>query len=284
MKPYISLFKKSIEKFWWLHKPLVFKNNKFRNIHVGETCYIISNGGSLKFYDISKIPNLPTIVCSYSLIDNRLKDIDVRYFFQTDSYLNYPILFNTYPHVRKFQKNRVKPVFAKIFKDNRHVNIFTNITNFYSTLCRRKNIYYYYHFGDRLSNSYDLSGNFSQASGALDIMLGAAKYFGFKKAILLGCDYLGSPPVMGHFYADYKPYSGEYLEEYCERVRRVSDGIDIVVVLPEGVTAPGFDYTSYESFFGLEKQYCKNFEFIDDEYIDLLRLAHDSTQTIMKEE
>ena len=143
--------------------------------------------------------------------------------------------------------------------------------------------YYYYHFGDRVSESHDLALNFSQASGALDIMLGAAKYFGFRKAVLIGCDYLGAPPVMGHFYADYKPYSGEYLEDYCERVKQVSKGIEVLVVLPEGVTAPDFNYTSYEEYFGLGKKYSENHEFVNSTYLELFRIAHDANQAIMKE-
>jgi hypothetical protein len=47
-------------------------------------------------------------------------------------------------------------------------------------------------------------------------MLGVAKYMGFSNAILLGCDYLGSPPVMGHFYADCKPFNGEYMRVLCQ--------------------------------------------------------------------
>ena len=55
------------------------------------------------------------------------------------------------------------------------------------------------------NSSFDLSNDFDYLDGSLDVMIGIAKYMGFSKAILLGCDYLGQPKVDGHFYSDEKP-------------------------------------------------------------------------------
>jgi hypothetical protein len=250
---------------------------------MGETCYIFANGASLKYYDISKLPDNPSIVCAYSLIDKRIESLNVQYYVTTDSYCLYSFLYNTYPHVREFQRNKVRPIFSDLLKKHEKITAFVNVTNYYSTLCRRDNVYYFHHFGDKESLSHNLSENFALCHGALDTMLGVSKYLGFSKAVLIGCDYLGSPPVMGHFYADSKPHTtpAADLAEYRARIKRVSEGIDVTVILPEGVISPEFEYDSYENYFKLEKNYRENKDFIDAKHLEMLRDAAESEQTIM---
>jgi len=262
--------------FWIFHKPLVFRNKTLKNIHSGETCIIFANGASLKYYDISKIPTLPCIVCAYTLLDKRMKSLNVKYYVTTDSYSLYSYLYNTYPHVQRFQKSFIRPLFSEIFKNNKDITTFVNITNFYSSLCRRPNINYYHYFEDKTSFNHDLAGSFSNCRAALDTMLGVAKYLGFSNAILVGCDYLGTPPVMGHVYADTHPFSEPYdnhLSEYRERVKVAAEGIKVTVILPDGVTSPDFDFDSYENFFGLEKKYKENTALFNIKHIEMLRAA-----------
>jgi len=280
----IGTLKRVLGFFWGLHKPLVARNRNLKGLHQGETCLVFANGGSLKYYDISKLPRIPGIICAYSLADSRMKSLDIRYWLWGESYSLYSFLYNTYPHVMKFQKNMIRPIFERLIKANPDVRIFANLTNIYSTLCRRKNVNYLYHFGDRSSGGFDMADNFASCHGALDYMLGVAKYLGFKKAILVGCDYLGSPPTMGHFYADYETFEGPYLESYCDRVREVVDriGIEVLVIVPEGAESPGFQWDTYENYFGLERREFKNTEFLETETIDLMRAAHHSTQILMQ--
>lgn len=281
---FMRIVKLSLRAFWILHRPLVSRNKKLKNIHLGETCFIFANGASLKYYDISQLPNYPAMVCAYSLIDKRMNSLNVKYYITTDSYSLYSILYNTYPHIRKFQWSKIRPLFSDIFKKYKHVTIFVNITNFYSSLCRRKNINYFHYFEDKNSFNHDLAGSFSNCRAALDTMLGVAKYLGFSRAILIGCDYLGTPPVMGHVYADSEPFSEpreNHLSDYRSRVKIAAEGIDVTVILPEGVTSPDFKFDSFESYFNLKKEYFENKDFIDMRHLEMLRDAARSTQTQM---
>ena len=288
----MKLIKYILNFFWKLHKPFVKKNKIFKNKHLGETCFIFGNGGSLKYYDIDKLPDNPSIVCAHSLIDNRLKKMNIKYLAITDSYILYPFLFNTSPQIRKIQTNKIKKIFwDSVRGDNKGITIFTSLTNIYASFFKRLNINFFHHFEMKESNSCDLSGDFSTCHGALDVMLGMAQYMGFSKAIVMGCDYLGTPIMQGHFYADgrHKPhYSSKHHEEgysnYRQRVKAVGKDIETLVILPEGVTSPDFNYDSYENYFGLEKNYRNNFDFIDQKYIELLREAAESNQTIMRED
>lgn len=288
MKKIVNFIKSNLKLllkiFWYLHKPLVFSNKKLRNIHKGETCFIFANGGSLKYYDISKLPDNPSIVCAYALMDKRTEALNIKYYVTTDSYSLYSILFNTYPHIRKFQKNKIRPIFKELFQKHKDIRIFANITNFYSLICRRKKISYFHYFNDENSFNDDLAGNFSNIRAALDTMLGVAKFLGFKKAILIGCDYLGTPPMLGHFYADYEPFehSSEDYSEYRARVQKAAEGIDVCVILPEGITSPDFEFDSYENYFKIDREYKENKDFIDDSFLDMLRDAANSNQTVMQ--
>jgi len=279
------LARKLMQAFWAMHRPLVLQNKQLKNIHTGETCFIFANGASLKYYDISKLPKKPAIVCTYSLIDRRASLLNVKYYVTTDSYSLYSILYNTYPFIRKFQWNKIRQLYLDIFKGAGDLITFVNITNFYSSLCRRGNIKYYYRFEDKESFNHDLAGSFSNCRGALDTMLGVAKYLGFSRAVLIGCDYLGTPPVMGHFYADSRPFSlkpGEdRLADYRARIKIAAEGIDVTVILPDGVTSPDFRFDSFENYFSLEKEYKENTEFIDSRHLEMLRAAAAVSQAQM---
>ena len=281
MKPFL---KNVLQIFWGMHRPLVFKNKNLQNIHAGETCFIFANGGSLKYYDISKLPDVACLACTFSLTDDRMKSLNPKYYVVADSYALYSLLFNTQPHVRRFQVNKMKLVFEDIFKTNRDTKIFVNISNFYAKICRRTNIQYYHYFEDRNSFKHDLAGSFSNCRGSLDTMLGVAKYLGFTEALLFGCDYLGTSPMEGHFYSDKKPSSSidkDYFQEYHNKVKLAADGIDVTVILPKGVTSTSFKSESYEDRFGLERENNKNNDIIDGRHLKMLRDAAASKQIYM---
>ena len=278
-----KLIDATLQKFWCAHRSIVQKNRQFKDIHSGETCFIFGNGASLKYYDISKLPKNPAIVCAYSLVDKRMHDLNIKYYVFNESYSLYPFVFNTYPHIRKFQRNKILNIFAESLKKYKNVEVITNLTNFYSTVLPRSRTNYIYHFGRRNVLSCDMSDSFGACAGALDYMLGIAKYMGFSKAIILGCDYLGSPPQMGHFYYDSDPFWGDYNEEYCKRVKKVVNHleIDVLAILPEGSHSPDFEFDTYENHFGLERYCRENYEFIDPYFLSFMRSASKSDQILM---
>jgi len=106
-------------------------------------------------------------------------------------------------------------------------------------------------------------------------MLGVAKYLGFSKAVLFGCDYLGTPAKEGHFYSDEKKFtspSDEHLIEYRNRIKNFSSkGIELKLIFPEGVTSKDFNFDTYENYFNLKQINQKNSTFIDESYLKIMR-------------
>jgi hypothetical protein len=215
------------------------------------------------------------------MVDKRMDELDVKYFVNTDSYSLYSYIYNTHPNQKKFQANKIRLIFSELFNKTKNIVTFVNITNCYSTLCRRKNIHYYHHFNHRDSFNDDLDGSFSNCRGALDTMLGVAKYLGFSEAILFGCDYLGSPAMEGHFYSDRKQFTepdDDHLIDYRAKIKLAAKGINLIAIFPEGVTSSDFNYDSYENRYKLVKNTQENHNFIDERVLKIMRDASKMNQ------
>ena len=167
----------------------------------------------------------------------------------------------------------------KIIKENNKTRFFISLTDRYAFLKTPENISYTYHFGNKNGYSYDMSGCFNVMTGALDMMLGAAKYLGFSKVVLLGCDYLGSPSMNSHFYSVDKPLvgkvMGDYTADYGNRIKKVADELklDVLTIFPKGIKSPVFKSQSFSEYFGLDEQYHNQSQIIIQDYYDMLKLA-----------
>jgi len=266
-----SILKESLHFFWRLHAPLVRKNIQYKNIHKGETCMIFGNGGSLKYFDFTALPKIPAIACNFSPIDKRMKNVDFKYWVLADSYPFLPFYYHKLTH--SFRENFFIMKGRRLFTENKDKIIFSSITGLYGYKKDFGKIVYFNHYGDKKSLSYDLAGNFSVSSGSLHAMIGVAKYLGFAKAIVLGCDYLGTPKLEGHFYSDSVPRFGEDAPDYALSVKPVTDGIEILTIFPKSITCPLFPSASFEDYFGSKEKYQENREIIDEDYMRLLREA-----------
>ncbi|MBE7411807.1 MAG: hypothetical protein HS129_07055 [Leptospiraceae bacterium] len=275
------IVRKIFHTFWYLHKPLVKKNIKYKDIHKGETCLIFGNGASLKYYDFKVLPKIPAIACNFSPIDKRMKDVDFRYWVLADSYGFYPYYYHLHSH--SFRENFFIVKGKSLLTKNQDKIIFTSITSLYAPKKGLGELVYFNHYGDKKKASYDLAGSFTISKSSLHAMIGVAKYMGFKKVILLGCDYLGLPKLEGHFYSDRVPAFGEDSPEYQLPVTKLlqSLGLEIVLIFPKGIKNPDFPSYSFEEYFGTKDKYQENIEFIDPEFLRLMREAAKVGQVYM---
>jgi hypothetical protein len=276
----VNLIKNIVNRFWIAHKKVLKKNLIFKTRHNGETCIILGNGASLKYYNLSALPNLTKVCCTYSLLDKRIRDIGVSYCVIPDSYFLY--FLRRHSRSNKIIFNLIRPIIKKIFKENPGVKFFTPLTNFYSLICALSdNVHYFYHFNKKDTISCNLDGTFSMYSNALEAMIGLAKYMGFSKAILLGCDYMGSPKLEGHFYSDSYPRYGKDDLAYIEKIKKAAGEFNVEVVLLNGSYSPLFPSANFESLFGTPISYQENKDFINFEDLELMRKALKNDQIVM---
>ena len=86
-----------LKYFWNLHIGKIKKNIRFKNIHKDQTCYIIGNGASLKYHDISKLPKRKTIATTFSLFDTRISKIKPNYYVILPHRHSTTVSLKTYP-------------------------------------------------------------------------------------------------------------------------------------------------------------------------------------------
>ena len=276
----MGLLKFFLNKFWTIHKPIVRRNLIYQNVHKDQTCLIFGNGASLKYFDLAALKKKYIYIgCSYSLADQRIATLGMDYCITSDTYLLYPLRKDSYSGEIIF--NLISPILKKIIRKNTATHFFTSLTNYYSFIRKPSNLSYFHHFGDITSDNYDLAGKFTYVTGALDVMLGIAKYMGFSKVILLGCDYLGSPKLEGHFYSDVEPEHGNDDQSYAERVRKVAGNLDVLAIFPKGISCSVFKSATFEEYFGLPEFYQSNTKIVEEEYLVMMRKAAPGKQIWM---
>ena len=176
------------------------KNEKFKNIHKGESCYIFGNGSSLKHYDLTQFNDRVSIGCGALFAHTDIKEINLKYY-----YVAHPLFFYNFwknPYSGKYEKNKIGSFYKRKIKRHSHSDIeyFVSLSNYFGI--QGKNINYVYHFGqaDRLNIGNQMDGVFSMMTGALPGMIGMALYMGFENITLVGCDYTSNPRKNSHFF------------------------------------------------------------------------------------
>ena len=256
-----------------IYRPLTKKNIKYKNIHTGETCHIILNGGSIKFCNFSRLPNTKVIATNLSLLDVRIKEINIDYYVIPGSFIFYPL------HRVKRNKNYPAIIYKKFINKYKKVIFFIDATNFFSFLFQsKKNINFFHYFDNKDGINYDLANKFEVSRSAIESAIGMAKYMNFKKIVILGADYLGSPKYENHFYSKSERFIGKEDKFYKEKIKNALNNIEALLVFPEGVTSDDFNYVSIKEYFGTVEDYKDWNYIIDNEYIEDLENANKTNQ------
>ena len=221
------------------------KNLKYKNSHLGESCYIFGNGSSLKRFDLSKFNDKVSIGCGVLFLHKDFDKLNMPYY-----YVSHPLFFYKFwrnPFSKKNEQNLTGKFYRENMQKNPDVSFFMSLSNFFGI--RGDNMNYVYHFGNK---SIDYKKNrmdqaFSSMSGAMDGMLGLAIYMGFKNITLVGCDYTVFPRVGSHFY-EYgkrpKQYKNKIFSEKSLKSAMSSSNIKTVTISNEfhGEIVPSISY------------------------------------------
>ena len=247
-----------------LSKKTLARNARFLMAEKSEKCFIFGNGDSLKNYNFKNFSIYPTIGCNSLFLHNDFKYLDCRYYFIPAPYMFYPY--------RRFYNKIYRNTFASLYKakilSNQSTNFFINLADRFAF--SSPNTHYCYHFNSK--RSYDLAGSFSYLNSSLHSMIAGAIYMGFKEVILVGCDYLFSPPRSGHFFEKNKGVeisNIEYLHSSLDD--EFSSFIKIKCMVHENITS-SFESVSYESFFNNEEKtsHQENSNIVDYETLKIL--------------
>lgn len=253
--------------------PLLARNNKFKNRHCGETCYIFGNGASLKNMELNAFSDHISIGLAFLCLHNEFRMLNIPYYVLPEPFYLYPF-YKRKIGPRTYQENILGKLFKKkIISENSDIALFTSISNLLGA--GLKNAFYLYHFGNRKidANICDIAGAFSFMTGSLHAGIGVAISMGFNRAILVGCDYVFTPVHDGHFYA-WGPSvkSNQYDNIYQKLFEEAGNFIELSVITDFG-ESQWLPYQTYENFTGRKMLYRENTEIVQENYLEILNRA-----------
>lgn len=243
------------------------RNRRFKNLHKGQSCYLIGNGASLKNMDLARFSDKISIGCNSLFLHNDFNMLDCRYY-------QIPAAFTFYPYRRyygKLQRNYLGDLYRRKIRENKHVNFFTSLSNSFNM--RDKNVYFTHHFGSRHwdLDRCEMDGVFSFMGGAIYAMLGTAIYMGFDSALLVGCDYTFTPAQDFHFFVKGKGSVQENMGwPYGNLFEEIRKRIDVTTIVHSGLQSSALKYLQYEKYMKCNPIYHENTEIVDRRDLDAL--------------
>lgn len=250
-----------------LSRPVLERNKRFKNLHKGQSCYLVGNGVSLKSMDLGRFGDKIAIGCNSLFVHKAFGKLDCRYY-------QIPATLTFYPYrsyYGKLQRNYIGDLYRKKVDENRHINFFTSLSNIFNM--RGKNIYYTHHFGSRDWNldNCAMDGIFSFMAGGTYAMLGTAIYMGFESAVLVGMDYTFTPRQSHHFFEKGRGFVHKEADNvYGELFEALRNRIDLVTIVPNGMQSSLLKYVEYEKYTSSPSTYSENTEIIDTESLAYL--------------
>lgn len=172
----IYLFKYELEKV----SSLKGKGNQ-------SSCYIFGDGVSLKWFDLEKFSDKPSIVLSFLVFHKDYKKLNVILNLLTEPFYFYPFVRQTINN-KKWKINKIQERFRIVIDENENVPFLLNISNYFAI--RRKNIFFTYETIEKFDFALECkSKGFDIYNGSLRTAIAYAIFMNFKEVILVGCDY-----------------------------------------------------------------------------------------------
>jgi hypothetical protein len=233
------------------YKGLIQTNEKYRNIHDGERCFIIGNGPSLKNVNLSKLCNEYTITVNQSPRMENFKDIHTTYHLWVDE--------------RFFHLKQDNPNDMELLDVMRNVNTNDNKpTVFYKVpaygmvkefgLDKEQNISYImdgYINTDTPNVDFPITEPVPIFSTCIHYAIIIAVYMGFKEIYLLGCDCTGIINTINARIENSRNFEYAYNISENERKRMIDQN-------KKSSLADEFEwYSNLFRTYGMLFQYCK---------------------------
>ena len=257
-----------------LSKRILQKNKKFKNLHQGESCYLVGNGASIKYYNLEEFDDKIAIGCNGLFFHSSFKKLNVQYYYTGHPFLYYPYWRNNYTN--NVEKNVIGSLYKDKMLQNKKVFYFTSLSNYFGL--KNNNIFYLHHFGKKFNGfiNCNLDNNFTSMNNALSGMLGLALYMGFEDITFVGCDYLFYPQANGHFFdfgrssdgAEEKPINEEFVLAALKHS-------DLRVVIPnDNYKGHILPHISYQQLTGKVPEYKENDEVVSSDDLMSLNLIN----------
>jgi hypothetical protein len=249
-------------------KPLLSRIHRYKDAHKGESCYLMGDGISIKWFDLAAFSDKTTIPCGFIPFHNEFDCLNVNYLSLIEPWWFYPFQWTTSPPIEVIRNHIHKVYTEDVIDQNHNKKFFVNLSNF-PTL-RRKNIIYNYSYflDDRLPANY-LSRRINSYKGSLNWMILLATYLGFDHVYLVGCDYTHLHCRSLHWYEKGRGIDTllpSYQKEFFEIAQEF---IDITTITLDGASE-FINAVTYKEHTGREPMFRENTELLNEKYLQVL--------------
>lgn len=251
-----------------LAKPLLSKIHRYKDAHKGESCYLIGDGVSVKWFDMAAFGERVSIPCGYLPWHNDFSRLNVPYFILNEPFWFYPANFTTSQPI-KIVRNHIQKSYRHEVID-RYINaeFFINLSNIIAV--RRRNATYIFRdiYDKRLPDNF-ITKRINSFHGSLRFSILLAIYMGFDQICLVGYDYTHVPSRSLHWYEKgqgvFCPQEN-YQKDFFEIAKEF---IDITTITLDG-TSDFINAVTYKEHTGRDPIYRENTELVDEKHLKLL--------------
>jgi hypothetical protein len=260
--------KKSLKNLLpYLAKPVLSKIHRYKDIHRGESCYLIGDGVSVKWFDLGAFVDKTAIPCAFIPFHNDFGKLNVKYLSVAEPWWFYPTQWTTTPPKRVIG-NPIQSAYRKIISENPDKEFFANLSNY--PVLRQKNISYIFRdiYDQRLPEDF-ITRRINSFHGSLRISILLAIYMGFDHCYLVGYDYTHVPSRTLHWYEKGKGVFCEqpnYQKDFFEIAKEY---IDITTITLDG-TSEYINAVTYKEYTGRDPVYRENAELLSERYMKVL--------------
>jgi len=246
-------------------RPLLSKIHRYKDAHNGETCYLMGDGVSIKWFDMAVFNDKICIPCGFLPWHKEFKELNVPYMILSEPFWFYPTHWTTNPPI-KIVRNHIQKMYRQEIID-RYVEkeFFINLSN-YPTL-RQDNITYTYRdiYDERLSENF-ITKRTNAFYGSLRISILIAIYLGFNHIFLVGYDYTHMPSRMLHWYEKGQGIFYSHKNHQKDFFEIAKEFIDITTITLDG-TSDFINAVTYKEQTGREPIYRENTELVDEKHL-----------------
>ena len=251
-------------------KPELSRIHRLKDVYKGQSCYLLGDGVSMKWFDLQNFADKPAIPLALIPFHNQFKSLHVEYTVITAPYWFYPIKRTTEPPFRRL-KYVIQSAYRKqVIARNPNIKYFVNLSNY--PVLRDRNVQFVFRdlYDERLSQDF-LTHRFDCFTGSLRFGVLLAAYFGCDRAFLVGCDYTHFPARHLHWYEKGPGIvRSDEPEGYQKDFFKVAqEFVDLTTITLDG-KSDVLDYVTYKEHTGSEPIYRENDQLLDASILEAL--------------
>ena len=255
-------------------KPVLSKIHRFKDIHRGESCYLIGDGVSVKWFDLAAFSGKTALPCGYIPFHNDFSRLDVKYLSLAEPFWFYPLIWAPSP-LDKLIPNKLQLEYRNIIKHNPNKEFFLNLSN-YPTTWNKNITYLFKDLHDPQLPTDFITKRINAFRGSVRVSILLAIYLGFDHCYLVGFDYTHKPSRNRHWYE--KGQGIFYAHENYNKIffETAKEFIDITTITLDG-TSDFINAVTYKQHTGREPIFRENTELLDERYLKVLSSWPDYT-------